>query len=62
MVLNMKNEKKIFTLENKKLASMGPDYVVIIPRKLIQYKVIDPEKIYNIHFEEIEEEQNEEKG
>ena len=61
MVLNMKNEKKIFTLENKKLASMGPDYVVIIPRKLIQYKVIDPEKIYNIHFEEIEEEQNEEK-
>lgn len=62
MVLNMKNEKKIFTLENKKLASMGPDYVVIIPRKLIQYKVIDPEKIYNIHFEEIEKEQNEKKG
>jgi hypothetical protein len=53
----MKNEKKIFTLENKKLASMGPDYVVIIPRKLIQYKVIDPEKIYNIHFEEASEEQ-----
>lgn len=55
----MVNEKKIFTLENKKLASMGPDYVVIIPRKLIQYKVIDPNKTYNIHFEEVSEEQNE---
>ena len=56
MVKNMKKAKKIFTLENKKLASMGPDYVLIIPRKLIQYKVIDPEKIYNIHFEEVSEE------
>lgn len=55
MVLNMEEEKKIFTLEDKKLASMGPDYVVIIPRKLIQYKVIDPEKKYNIHFEEVSE-------
>ena len=62
MVLNMNKEKKIFTLENKKLASMGPDYVVIIPRKLIQYKVIDPEKIYNIHFEEVSEEQKVKKG
>lgn len=51
----MEEEKKIFTLENKKLASMGPDYVVIIPRKLIQYKVIDPDKTYNIHFEEVPE-------
>ena len=56
MVKNMNKEKKVFTLENKKLASMGPDYVVIIPRKLIQYKVIDPEKMYNIHFEEVSEE------
>ncbi len=53
----METEKKIFTLENKKLASMGPDYVIIIPRKLIQYKVIDPEKTYNIHFEEVLEKQ-----
>ncbi|MFW9999727.1 MAG: hypothetical protein ACFE9Q_10815 [Candidatus Hodarchaeota archaeon] len=53
----MDNEKKTFTLENKKLASMGPDYVIIIPRKLIQYKVIDPNKMYNIHFEEIQEDQ-----
>lgn len=57
MVLDMDEEKKIFTIENKKLASMGPDYVVIIPRKLIQYKIIDPEKLYNIHFEEVSEEQ-----
>lgn len=55
----MEKEKKIFTLENKKLASMGPDYVIIIPRKLIQYKVIDPDKSYNIHFEEVSEEQKE---
>ncbi|MFX1328145.1 MAG: hypothetical protein ACFE91_08380 [Promethearchaeota archaeon] len=53
----MENEKKIFTLENKKLASMGPDFVVIIPRKLIQYKVIDPDKTYNIHFEEVPDDQ-----
>ena len=57
----MEKEKKIFTLENKKLASMGPDYVVIIPRKIIQHKVIDPDKIYNIHFEEVSEEQIEKK-
>lgn len=49
----MAKKKKIFTLEDHKLASMGPDYVVIIPRKLIKYKIIDPEKHYNIHFEEI---------
>jgi len=53
----MEKEKGIFTLENKKLASMGPDYVVIIPRKLIQYKVIDPDKTYNIHFEEVSDDQ-----
>ncbi len=53
----MENEKKFFTLENKKLASMGPDFVVIIPRKLIQYKVIDPDKTYNIHFEEVPDDQ-----
>ena len=58
----MDKEKKIFTLENKKLASMGPDHVIIIPRKLIQYKVINPEKTYNIHFEEVSEEQSEKKS
>ncbi|MFW9828241.1 MAG: hypothetical protein ACFFEY_11640 [Candidatus Thorarchaeota archaeon] len=51
----MKDKRKIFTLEDHKLASMGPDYVVIIPRKLIKYKIIDPEKHYHIHFEEIRE-------
>ena len=44
---------KVFTLEDHKLASMGPDYVVIIPRKLIKHKIIDPQKHYNIQFEEI---------
>ena len=51
----MDKKKKMTTLEYHKLASMGPDYVVIIPRKLIRYGVLDPNKIYNIHFEEINE-------
>lgn len=51
----MNGDKKVFTLEKHKFASMGPDYVVIIPRKLIKYKVLDPEKLYNIHFEELSE-------
>ncbi len=55
----MSKEKKIFTLENVKLASMGPDTIVYIPRALIKHKVLDPEKRYNIHFEEILEEKQE---
>ncbi len=55
----MTKEKKIFTLENVKLASMGPDTIVYIPRALIKHKVLDPEKRYNIHFEEILEEKHE---
>lgn len=62
MEQNMRNEKKIFTLENVKLASMGPDTIVYIPRALIKHKILDPEKKYNVHFEEIFEEDNEKKG
>jgi len=54
----MTKEKKIFTLENVKLSSMGPDTIVYIPRALIKHKVLDPEKRYNIHFEEILEEEH----
>jgi hypothetical protein len=32
---------------------MGPDTIVYIPRSLIKHKILDPEKRYNIHFEEI---------
>jgi len=49
----MSKEKKIFTLENIKLSSMGPDTIVYIPRALIKHKVLDPDKVYNVHFEEI---------
>ncbi|MFW9973122.1 MAG: hypothetical protein ACFFDF_23265 [Candidatus Odinarchaeota archaeon] len=49
----MAKEKKIFVLENVKLASMGPDTIVYIPRALIKHKILDPNKRYNIHFEEI---------
>ena len=52
-------EKKIFTLENVKLASMGPDTIVYIPRALIKHKVLDPKKKYNVHFEEIPEDKQE---
>ena len=49
----MYKEKKIFTLENIKLVSMGPDTIVYIPRALIKHKILDPKKRYNVHFEEI---------
>ncbi|MFW9877708.1 MAG: hypothetical protein ACFFCI_00305 [Promethearchaeota archaeon] len=55
----MYKEKKIFTLENVKLTSMGPDTIVYIPRALLKHKVLDSEKRYNIHFEEISEENQE---
>ena len=55
----MSKEKKIFTLENVKLASMGPDTIVYIPRALVKHKVLDPKKKYNVHFEEIPEDKQE---
>ena len=57
----MSNEKKVFTLEDIKLSSMGPDTIVYIPRALIKHKILDPEKRYNIHFEEISEENQKKK-
>ena len=62
MGYNMNRERNIFTLENVKLASMGPDTVVYIPRALIKHKILDPEKKYNIHFEEISGEALEKEG
>jgi hypothetical protein len=55
----MNKEKKIFTLEDVKLSSMGPDTIVYIPRALIKHKVLDPAKKYNVHFEEITDEDQE---
>jgi len=46
----MSEEKKSITLENKRLASMGDDTIVIIPRKLVQYKILNPDKLYDIIF------------
>ncbi|MBA7686888.1 hypothetical protein ES703_95348 [subsurface metagenome] len=59
MEQNMNKERNIFTLENVKLASMGPDTIVYIPRALIKHKILDPEKKYNVHFEEISREDHE---
>ena len=53
----MPKEKKIFTLENVKLASMGPDTIVYIPRALIKHKILNPNIRYHIHFEEVKEDQ-----
>lgn len=50
------DEQKIFTIEKKKLASMGPDFVVIIPRKAIEFKLLDPNKLYDITFKEVQDE------
>jgi len=50
---NMTKERKMFTLEHVKLSSMGPDTIVYIPRALIKHKILDPNKIYNVHFEEV---------
>lgn len=44
---------KAFVLENIKLASMGPDTIIYIPRALIKYKVLDPKAKYNLIFEKI---------
>ncbi|MFX1573701.1 MAG: hypothetical protein ACFFB0_13205 [Promethearchaeota archaeon] len=57
----MNKEKKIFTLENAKLSSMGPDTIVYIPRALIKHKVLDPKKRYNIYFEELSNKKRENK-
>ncbi len=40
---------------------MGPDTIVYLPRALIKHKIRDPEKRYNIHYEEISEENQEKK-
>ena len=58
----MSKENKFFTLENYKLASMGVDFIVVIPRKIIKYKVLDPNKRYNIRFEEAKEINQEKKN
>jgi len=54
------DKEERFVLPKYKLAKMGVDYIVWIPRKLIKYKIIDPEKKYNIIFQEIKEIKDEE--
>lgn len=49
----MDNIKKLIKLKEKRLAKMGPDYVVIIPRNYIRNGLLDPEKRYNIEFVEV---------
>jgi len=46
--------KKLLKLKEKKLARMGPHYIVIIPRNYIKNGLIDPHKLYNVYFEETE--------
>ncbi len=45
----MSKEKKIFILENIKLASMGPDTIVYIPRALIKHiKIKKKQLIFDV--------------
>lgn len=32
---------------------MGSDIIVYIPKALIKNKIQNPEKVYNVHFEEV---------
>lgn len=57
----MNEKKKLIALKNKKLTSQGSDYVVWVPRVFVKNGIIDPEKRYNIYFEEIEEEKKDKK-
>lgn len=49
----MTQDKKLIKF-TKKPAKQGEDYVVIIPRLYIRNDLINPQKTYNIYFEEIE--------
>lgn len=49
-------DKKLLKLKEKKLAKMGQDYIISIPRIYIRNGIIDPKKIYNVYLEAIDEE------
>ena len=48
------------TLKEKKLASMGPDVILIIPRQYIKDNILDPNKLYDITIEEAKKKKTEE--
>lgn len=50
----------MITLRKKKLASMGPDTVLIIPRAYIRDELLDSNKVYNVTFEEVKEKKSKE--
>jgi len=50
----------MITLKNKKLASMGPDVILIIPRQYIKDNMLDPDKEYDITFKEVKKKKKEE--
>ena len=47
---------KLLRLKNKKIAKMGDDYVIFMPRNYIRNELINPSKRYNIYLEEVKEE------
>lgn len=51
------DESKKVVITRKKLASMGPDTVIIIPRIYIKNKILDPTKLYNVTLEEVTDEE-----
>jgi len=49
------SKKSTTPLEKIKMSSMGPDTILIIPRSLVKYNIIDPDYIYNVYFEKTKE-------
>ena len=49
------NKSEVVTIDKKRFAKMGPDTVIIIPRTMIKYHIINKDKLYNIYLEEVKD-------
>ena len=49
------NKSEVVTLDKKRFAKMGPDTVIIIPRTMTKYNIINKDKLYNIYLEEVKD-------
>ena len=49
------NKSEVVTIDKKRFAKMGPDTVIIIPRTMTKYNIINKDKLYNIYLEEVKD-------
>ena len=49
------NKSEVVNLDKKRFAKMGSDIVIIIPRTIIKYHIINPDKLYNVYLEEVKD-------